>query len=281
MASMIGILVALLASFWVLFDAREQGIKRPHLYAILTFILLIIGLPVYLFARYQHKHRLASPSEQEAGNIIQQKSRPTDHTVRTGIKTSSFFLYSILAVIGMFVIYSVAHNNKTSHTIRTSDFSQQSSSSAPTSNTVSTAPQNPVQQTTTSQINTINNETEGQTVSQEYPDAISANKIVREYKRNSLRFYHEYDGKSVTIYGVVDDIKESNDGGAKVIIGNPNGMFDKILCKVGPSEISEAAQLSKKDEVVASGVIRKRHGIYLLNLELSNCKLKGYRNGKG
>lgn len=279
MAGMIGVLVALLASFWVFFDAREQGIKKAPLYAILTFLFLIIGLPAYLFARYRHSHRPGSPSEQELGQVAQQTSSSVNQAAGTGRKTSRFFFYAIVAVIGIFIIYSVVNKTQKGHVIPTRDFGQQSSAPTAAFKAAAIAPQNSDQQTTTAQINTGNSDNEGQTVSQEYPDAINANKLIRTYKRNSLRFYNEYDRQHVTVYGVVDDIKASSDGGAKVIIGNPDGMFNKILCKVGPSEVSEAEQLSKRSEVVASGVIRKRHGIYLFNIELSNCKLKGYSNG--
>ena len=105
-------------------------------------------------------------------------------------------------------------------------------------------------------------------------NAISANSLIRQYKENSLRFYREYDGRKISVYGIVDDIKPSSEGGAKVIIGNQDGLFNQILCKLSPNKAYQAENISKGDNVVATGVIERRHGMYVNNIELSECKLK-------
>lgn len=50
MAQLIGLIIAGAAGFWVFNDANSRGMN-PWVWAIFTFLLLIIGLPVYLITR--------------------------------------------------------------------------------------------------------------------------------------------------------------------------------------------------------------------------------------
>ena len=50
MASIIGLVLAGVAAFWVYNDANTRGMNAV-VWAILTFLFLIIGLPAYLIMR--------------------------------------------------------------------------------------------------------------------------------------------------------------------------------------------------------------------------------------
>ncbi|NVB40719.1 hypothetical protein G6O69_22965 [Pseudenhygromyxa sp. WMMC2535] len=55
----VGIIIAAAAAGWVYKDSQEKGVDNGVLYAVLTFLLLIIGLPVYLIVRSKHMKAVA------------------------------------------------------------------------------------------------------------------------------------------------------------------------------------------------------------------------------
>jgi hypothetical protein len=54
MGSIIGLAIAAAAAYWVFTDAKKNNIDSGALWAVFTFFILIIGLPVYLWKRSQH-----------------------------------------------------------------------------------------------------------------------------------------------------------------------------------------------------------------------------------
>ena len=54
MSSLIGLVIAGAAAAWVYTDANKNNMDNGVIYAIVTFLLLIVGLPVYLWKRSQH-----------------------------------------------------------------------------------------------------------------------------------------------------------------------------------------------------------------------------------
>ena len=54
MSSIIGLVIAGAAAGWVFTDAKKNNMDNGVIYAIVTFIFLIVGLPLYLWKRSQH-----------------------------------------------------------------------------------------------------------------------------------------------------------------------------------------------------------------------------------
>lgn len=54
MPQIIGLIIAGAIAGWVYKDSQEKGMDNGVLFAVLTFFILIIGLPVYFIARSKH-----------------------------------------------------------------------------------------------------------------------------------------------------------------------------------------------------------------------------------
>jgi hypothetical protein len=54
MGSIVGIVIALGLGYWVYQDANKNKMDNAVVYAIVTGLIWIVGLPIYLWKRSQH-----------------------------------------------------------------------------------------------------------------------------------------------------------------------------------------------------------------------------------
>ena len=57
----VGLALGLLGSLWVSQDAKKRGVPHAGLWAVFTFLALIIGLPLYLFYRGKYTGQTVGP----------------------------------------------------------------------------------------------------------------------------------------------------------------------------------------------------------------------------
>mgnify|MGYP006969487871 CR=1 FL=1 len=67
MGSIIGLVIAGAAAAWVYTDSKKLGMSGGIGWAIFTFLLLIVGLPVYLIVRSGHKKKMAAGGMHQLG----------------------------------------------------------------------------------------------------------------------------------------------------------------------------------------------------------------------
>ena len=65
------IIILIAASLWVYDDAKKRGMENAVGYAVLTFALLIIGLPLYLYYRQEHPVRPTT-----VGTLVSPPTKP-------------------------------------------------------------------------------------------------------------------------------------------------------------------------------------------------------------
>lgn len=99
---------------------------------------------------------------------------------------------------------------------------------------------------------------------------VSAKQMMDDYESNELRANQMYEGKVVSVSGVVDSVGEDLMGDPYVLLTDGSEFtFTGVQCFFGDSHRDELARLSKGDRVTLRG---QGEG-YLMNALVRGCRL--------
>lgn len=62
MTGIIGLVIAAGAGYWVYQDSQQHQIDNGVVYAVVTFLIIIVGLPLYLIKRNNHLKAIGGQS---------------------------------------------------------------------------------------------------------------------------------------------------------------------------------------------------------------------------